>query len=69
MAPTIATPPYAGGREWAMTLPDARLLTVKGAAHQVAVEAQEIVIPAIETFLDGHWPPGAERVTSLEPAP
>jgi proline iminopeptidase len=59
--------PYAAGREWAMTLPDARLVTVTGAAHQVAVEAPEIVLPAIESFLAGRWPPGAERVTSIEP--
>jgi proline iminopeptidase len=58
--------PYAGGREWAMTLPDARLLTVDGAAHQVAVEAPEIVLPAIEQFLAGQWPPDAKRVTTLE---
>jgi len=58
--------PYAAGREWAMTLPDARLLTVEGAAHQVTLDAPEIVIPAIDGFMDGNWPAGAERVTRLE---
>ncbi|MGH7525137.1 MAG: alpha/beta fold hydrolase [Gemmatimonadales bacterium] len=60
--------PYAAGREWALTLPDARLLTVEGAAHQLTTEAPEIVLPAIETFLSGRWPAGAEQVTSLERA-
>jgi proline iminopeptidase len=58
--------PYAAGREWAMTLPNARLLTVERAAHQVTVDAPDIVLPAIERFVGGAWPPGAERVTALE---
>lgn len=58
--------PYAGGREWALTLPDARLLTVEGAAHQAWVEAPELVLPAIDAFLRGEWPVAAERVSTLE---
>jgi proline iminopeptidase len=58
--------PYAAGREWALLLPNARLLTIEGAAHQVALDAPEIVLPAIETFLAGRWPDGVERVSSLE---
>jgi pimeloyl-ACP methyl ester carboxylesterase len=58
--------PYAAGREWAMTLPNARLLTVEGAAHQVTLDAPDIVIPAIDRFVGGAWPAGAERVTALE---
>ena len=58
--------PYVAGREWAMTLPNARLLTIEAAAHQVTADAPEIVLPAIETFLSGKWPAGAERVTQLE---
>jgi pimeloyl-ACP methyl ester carboxylesterase len=60
--------PYAAGREWALTLPDARLITVEGAAHQVTVDAPEIVIPAIDVFVGGRWPERAERITSLERA-
>lgn len=60
--------PYGGAREWAMLLPDARLLTVEGAAHAPWIEARERVFSAIEEFLAGEWPPDAERVTSLEPA-
>ena len=58
--------PYAAGREWAMTLPNARLLTVEGAAHQVTADAPEVVIPAIDGFVDGKWPANAEQVKALE---
>jgi proline iminopeptidase len=58
--------PYAAGREWALTLPNARLLTIEGAAHQVTADAPEIVLPAIDEFLLGKWPSGVERVTALE---
>jgi proline iminopeptidase len=55
--------PYGGGREWAFLLPDARLVTVQGAAHQVFAERPEVVRPAVEQFLAGRWPAGAEKVT------
>jgi pimeloyl-ACP methyl ester carboxylesterase len=58
--------PYGGGREWAMTLPNARLLTIKDAAHQVWADAPEVVFPAISAFLNGKWPEKVERVTSIE---
>jgi len=58
--------PYAAGREWAMTLPNARLLTIEGAAHQVTADAPEVVIPAIDGFVDGKWPANAEQVRALE---
>jgi proline iminopeptidase len=58
--------PYASGREWAMTLPNARLLTVEGAAHQVTADAPEVVIPAIDEFVLGRWPAKAEQVRALE---
>lgn len=60
--------PYGGGREWAMTLPNARLLTVAGAAHSSWADAPDLVFGAIDTFLDGEWPAEAERVTALVPA-
>jgi len=59
--------PYGGGREWAMTLPNGRLLTVQGGAHQSFDEFSEIVIPAMDQFLKGNWPANAEKVTSLIP--
>jgi proline iminopeptidase len=58
--------PYGAGREWALMLPNARLLTVKDAAHQVFAEYPEIVLPAIRIFLNGKWPPGVERVTEKD---
>jgi len=57
--------PYGGGRDWAMRLPDARLVTVENAAHAPWIEAPELVFNSIETFLDGEWPKSAEKVTSL----
>lgn len=54
--------PYGAGREWALALPNARLLTVSGAAHQVFAEFPETVFPAIRAFLGGRWPERAEKV-------
>jgi pimeloyl-ACP methyl ester carboxylesterase len=59
--------PYGGGREWAMRLPSARLVTVEGGGHAPWVESPETVFGAIEAFLDGAWPGCAEKVASLEP--
>ena len=58
--------PYGGGREWAMRLPNARLLTVDDAGHAPWIEAPAAVHAAIATFLDGQWPDQSERVTSLD---
>jgi pimeloyl-ACP methyl ester carboxylesterase len=60
--------PYGAGREWALTLPNARLLTIQDGAHQSFDEFREIVVPAVRTFLAGNWPEGAERVKSLNPS-
>jgi proline iminopeptidase len=58
--------PYGGARDWAMRLPDARLVTVENAAHAPWIEAPELVFGSIKEFLDGVWPEAAEKVTSLE---
>lgn len=58
--------PCGGGKDWAMQLPNARLLTVPDAAHAPWIEAPELVLGSIRAFLDGDWPSGAEEVTSLE---
>ena len=55
--------PYGAGREWAYLLPDARLVTLPGAAHQAFAERPEVVRPAIDEFLRGGWPAAAEKVT------
>ena len=54
--------PYGSGREWAMTLPDARLVTVPRAAHQSWSDSPEIVFAAIREFLRGEWPRAAEKL-------
>ena len=53
---------YGGGLDWARSLPDARLLTVDGAAHIPWIEAPELVFGSIETFLGGSWPESARQV-------
>jgi proline iminopeptidase len=53
--------PYGAGREWARNLPNGRLLTVEGAAHQVWADRPE-VLSAIRTFLEGQWPENAEEI-------
>jgi pimeloyl-ACP methyl ester carboxylesterase len=58
--------PYAAGREWALTLPNARLITVERAAHQVVTDAPDVVLPAIDEFVSGRWPARAEKIRSLE---
>ena len=59
--------PYGAGREWALMLPNARLVTVENAAHVPWIEAPETVFGSIESFLDGAWPDVAEEVKSLDP--
>lgn len=56
--------PYGGGHEWASILPDARLLTVSGAAHAVLLERPDVVLPALRIFLGGRWPDNALRVSA-----
>jgi pimeloyl-ACP methyl ester carboxylesterase len=60
--------PYGGAREWALLLPNARLVTVQNAGHAPWIEAPEKVFGAIATFLAGAWPESARRVESLDPA-
>src|SRR4029079_5522035 len=56
--------PYGAGRDWAMRLPYAQLVTVDRAAHVPWIEEPALTLRAIETFLDGAWPETAERITS-----
>ncbi|MGH9751439.1 MAG: alpha/beta fold hydrolase [Blastocatellia bacterium] len=58
--------PYGGGREWAMTLPNARLLTIKDAAHQAWADAPELIFPAINAFLNGKWPEKVEKPSAID---
>jgi proline iminopeptidase len=58
---------YGAGRDWAMRLPNARLVTVENGGHAPWVEAPEVVFESIETFLTGAWPRAAETIQSMEP--
>jgi proline iminopeptidase len=57
--------PYGGGREWALELPNARLVSVEGAGHGPWIESPAKVLGAIEKFLSGDWPEAAETVAEL----
>ncbi len=59
--------PYGAGRDWALRLPRARLLTVPDAGHAPWIEAPDLVYGSIASFLAGDWPVAAERVRTLEP--
>jgi proline iminopeptidase len=59
--------PYGAGRDWAMQLPNARLLTVPGGGHAPWIEAPDLVFEAIAAFLDGNWPADSEEVDALVP--
>jgi pimeloyl-ACP methyl ester carboxylesterase len=43
--------PYGGGQDWARLLPNARLVTVEGAAHAPWIENPEFVFGSIRAFL------------------
>jgi proline iminopeptidase len=53
---------YAGGKVWAASLPDARLVTVPGAAHASWLDDPVTVFGAIRHFIRGEWPLGSEKV-------
>jgi pimeloyl-ACP methyl ester carboxylesterase len=57
--------PYGAGRDWAMRLPNARLISVANAAHVPWIEAPGLVLESIDTFLHGSWPTAADRVNDL----
>jgi proline iminopeptidase len=54
--------PYDGGREWARLLPNARLVTIPGAAHASWIDDPGAVFGPIREFVRGDWPPRAEKV-------
>lgn len=58
--------PYGGGREWDLLLPNARLITIDGAAHMSWVEFPQLVFSSINVFLNDQWPEQAKVVKSLE---
>jgi len=56
--------PYGSGREWVSHLPNARLLTVPGAAHMPWIDQPALVFGALDRFLKGDWPPEARPVAN-----
>ncbi|WP_428262489.1 alpha/beta fold hydrolase [Haliangium sp.] len=48
--------------EWVTSLPDARILRVPACGHFPYVEQPDIAFPAMNEFLSGSWPAGAEGV-------
>jgi len=57
---------YGGARDWAMLLPNARLVTVDNGAHLPWIEAPDLVFGSIREFLAGRWPQAARAVTALD---
>jgi pimeloyl-ACP methyl ester carboxylesterase/ketosteroid isomerase-like protein len=56
------TAPIANGRNWAAQLPDARLVTVPGAAHMLWLDDPVTTFAAMRAFLRGEWPLGSEKI-------
>jgi proline iminopeptidase len=56
--------PLAATRIWAATIPDARFLLIPDAGHEMFVDQPAAFLRAVEPFLKGRWPPGAERVAA-----
>lgn len=48
--------PFGAGRDWAMRLPNARLIELADVAHVPWVEAPKTTLAALHEFLDGEWP-------------
>lgn len=52
--------PVAAAREWAATMPNARLFVMRGYGHFPYMEAPEPFFATVDQFLKGGWPQGAE---------
>lgn len=61
--------PLEGNREWVRGQANARLLIIRGAGHWPHYEKPEMTLRAIESFLDGQWPPGAEAFDGTNTVP
>src|SRR5687768_16193579 len=55
--------PREGAEDWAANFGDARLLVIPGTGHLLHIERPGLFFPAVESFLGGQWPDGAERVS------
>ncbi len=54
--------PVATAREWAASIPEARLFVMRGHGHFPYLEAPGPFFAAVDRFLKGGWPEGAEVV-------
>lgn len=60
------TIPVSSAEAWSRAFPNARLLRVSNAGHVPQVERPDVFFPAVESFLAGKWPPGAETVNRVD---
>jgi pimeloyl-ACP methyl ester carboxylesterase len=51
--------PIAGARAWVAGQPNARIVEVSPAGHFPFLELEDQVLPMIDQFLAGQWPPQA----------
>jgi pimeloyl-ACP methyl ester carboxylesterase len=51
-----------GARRWAELIPDARLIMLSGAGHLAYIERSDRVLPALDRFFQGNWPPEAMQL-------
>lgn len=54
--------PLEGNLEWVEGYANARLLVIDQAGHWPFIERPDVLLPAIDRFLNGEWPAGAELV-------
>jgi len=54
--------PVGASQEWVATLPKARLLIIPGSGHFPHLEAPDLYFSAVDRFLSGEWPEGAEAI-------
>ncbi|HXU46535.1 MAG TPA: alpha/beta hydrolase [Thermoanaerobaculia bacterium] len=54
--------PVEASREWAAWGRDARFLPIEAAGHHPYIERPDEFFPAVEDFLQGRWPQGAEAI-------
>jgi pimeloyl-ACP methyl ester carboxylesterase len=54
--------PLRSAQDWAASFPDARLLVVRHTGHLIHLEQPDTFFLAVERFLSGQWPAGAQRV-------
>ena len=55
--------PQAAIGSRAASFPNARLLWMRRSGHLIQVEERAAFFAAIETFLSGGWPAGAETIS------